>query len=98
MPELQTKFRQPRMFRRTRPLRPAEQPLGLGDQHVVDAGVTDGHVALGIELPVLVPVRTEPLAGLVLPFVGEAHRDAVTLERPQLLDQAILALLRPLAL
>jgi hypothetical protein len=32
-----------------------------------------------------------------VPFVGESHRYAVAFERPQLLDQAVVRLLRPLA-
>ena len=34
---------------------------------------------------------------VVVPLVGEAHRDAVAAERPQLLDQPVVELLRPLA-
>lgn len=86
------------MVLRPRAVRPAEQAIRLGDRHVVDAGVADRHVALGVELPVLVAVRAPPLPGGVVPFVGEAHRDAVVAERPQLLDEPVLELLGPLAL
>src|SRR5438045_8333085 len=38
-----------------------------------------------------------PLPGIVVPFVLEAHRDAVGLERPEILDQAIIQFPRPFA-
>src|SRR5690606_789076 len=50
---------------------------------------------LVVELPVLVAVGTEPVAGVVVPLVGEAHRDAVLAESPDFLDQAIIELLAP---
>jgi hypothetical protein len=33
-----------------------------------------------------------------VPFIGKAHCDTVSLERPKLFDQAIVQLFRPLAL
>src|SRR5690348_10313069 len=51
-----------------------------------------------VELPVLVAVGTEPLTRVVVPFVGEAHRDPCAFERPDFLDESIVELLRPLAL
>jgi hypothetical protein len=58
----QPQIRQTRVVSRTHPLRPSEQPVRLRDRHVVDAGVTLGHVALGIEAPILVAVAPPPLA------------------------------------
>ena len=55
--------------------------VGL-DRQVVDAGMAQPHQPFLVELPVLVTVGAEPAAGIVVPFVGEAHRDAVALERP----------------
>src|SRR6478736_6226794 len=85
------------MIGRARALRPAKQAVRFGDRQVVDAGMTHGHVALGIELPVLVTVGAVPLPSGVVPFVGETHRDAVPVRRPQVLDQPVVELLRPLA-
>ena len=51
-----------------------------------------------VELPVLVAVGAEPVAAVVVPLVGEAHRDAVVGEGPELLDQPVVELARPLAL
>src|SRR5262245_59538644 len=43
--------------------------VGRLDRQVVDAGVAQAHQAFGVELPVLVAVRAEPVAGVVVPFV-----------------------------
>ena len=55
------------------------------------------HQAVLVELPVLVAVAAEPVAAVVVPFVGEAHRDAVVAKRPDLLDQPVVELALPLA-
>ena len=78
-------------------LRPTKQAFGLGDPHVVDAGVALGHVAVGVEQPILIAVTAPPLPVGVMRFVDEAHRDAVLGERPQLLDQSIIEFSRPFA-
>ena len=49
-----------------------------------------------VELPVLVAVGAKPVPGVVVPLVGESHRDPVVVERPQLLDQPVVQLLGPL--
>ncbi|CAG7645456.1 hypothetical protein SBRY_40161 [Actinacidiphila bryophytorum] len=76
---------------------PVELALRLLDGEFVDGGVAVVHQAVGVELPVLVAVSTEPVARIVAVFVGEAHRDAVAVEGPQLLDEPVLQLLVPLA-
>ena len=38
-----------------------------------------------------------PLPGIVMPFILKPHRDAILVERPEILDQAILVLPAPLA-
>ena len=65
---------------------------------VVDARDAHLHQSVGIERPVLIAVRAEPLPGVVVPFVSEAHGDAAPVVRPQLLDQAVVELPCPLAL
>src|SRR5215813_9155212 len=78
-----------------------ERPMVLalvgGDRQVVDAGDAPPHQALGVELPVLVAVAAKPVAAVVVPFVGEAHRDAVAGECPHFLDQAVVELALPFA-
>ena len=75
--------------RRTTAERPVIETILLANRQVVDARVTMRHQAVLVELPVFVAVRTEPVAGVVMPFVGKAHRDAIAVERPQLLDQPV---------
>src|SRR5690348_7008202 len=80
------------------PERPVVLPVRVPDRQVVDAREATAHQPFGRELPVLVAVAAEPLAGVVVPLVGEAHGDALLRERPQLLDQPVIELARPLAL
>src|SRR4029453_2144467 len=80
---------------------PAERPvvlaLGLDDRVFVDAGDAPLHQAIGVEFPVLVAVGAEPEAVVAVVLVGEAHGDAIAGAGPQLLDQAVIELARPLA-
>jgi hypothetical protein len=57
-------------------------PVGFLDRKVVDAGISVVHQAIGPEMPILVPVRTEPVSGVIVPLVSEAHRDAVAGKGP----------------
>src|SRR5215475_10588533 len=85
------------MVNRSRALRPAEFARGLGDRQVVDAGIAQAHQPLVIKLPILVTIGAQPVAGIVVPFIGEAHGDAIVGKSPQLLDQSIVELARPFA-
>src|SRR6185437_8579964 len=67
--------------------RPAKFALALGDRQVVAAAVADAHQAVLVEFPVLDVVAAQPVAAIVVPFIGEAHRDAVVPERPDFLDE-----------
>src|ERR671933_745818 len=60
---------------------PVDAPRALVDRHVVDAGLAAAHVALVVELPLLVAVAAPPLAGGVAALILEAHRDPVAAER-----------------
>src|SRR5690606_40390349 len=83
---------------RTWSRRPVDLALRLADRQVIDAGATHCHQAIGIKLPVLVAIGAVPLPGIVVPLIGETHGDAVAGKGPQLLDQAVVELFRPLAL
>src|SRR4051794_11013277 len=76
---------------------PEDAARALVDPHIVDAGLTATHVALAVELPLLVAVASPPLAGGVTTLVVEAHGDPVVRERPQVLAQRIVDLALPLA-
>src|SRR6476660_2221434 len=69
----------------------------FGDRNIVDAGFAAAHQAVLVECPLLVAVGTMPLPGIVVPLVLKPHRDAVAVEGPEILDQAILMLFRPFA-
>ena len=79
----------------------AERPmiftLVFTNGQIVDAGDAAAHVAVFIKFPVLVSVRTKPVSGIVMPFVGESHSDAIPLKRPKFFDEAIVKFLVPLA-
>src|SRR5471032_70045 len=94
---LQTQLRQPRMVIRATSQRPVELALGFLDRHVVDAGKAVGHQTVFSEFPVLIAIRAEPVARVVVPFVGITHGDAVVGEGPQLFDQAVIQLFLPFA-
>ena len=76
---------------------PVEFAVGFGDGEIVDGGVAEFHEALRGELPVFVAVGAEPMAGVVVIFVGEAYGDAVVGKCPEFLDQAVVEFLVPFA-
>ncbi len=76
---------------------PVKTAVFFGDRNIVDAGFAAAHQAVLVELPLLVAVGAMPLAGVVVPLILKPHRDAVAVKRPEILDQAILVLLRPFA-
>ena len=84
------------MPERPRALGPAKLALSLEDWLIIDAGEALPHQALCIKLPVLVAVGAEPVACVVAPLIGKAHRDTILRERPQFFYQAIVQLTRPL--
>src|SRR5271156_4942378 len=71
--------------------------VGFDNRQVVDAGDAPAHQAVLVELPELVAIGAEPLAAVVMPFVGEAHRHAVVAKPPQLLDEPVVEFLVPFA-
>src|SRR6266702_3415981 len=97
-PNLERALPQPRHIRRPRSrCRPVKPAIFLRDRDVVDRRFSALHQPVLVELPLLVAVGAIPLAAGVVPFVLEAHRDAVAVEAPEILDQAILLLLLPFA-
>src|ERR1700692_175376 len=84
------------MVVRTATQRPVQQTVLRLYWAVVDGSVPESQQAIFIELPVLVPVRAKPVLCIVMPFVREAHRDAVVGKRPQFLDESIVQLTLPL--
>src|SRR4051812_16977279 len=79
----------------------AKQPTKLSvrfvDRKIVYAGKTLSHQSMLIELPVLIAIGPKPVARVVLPLVRKANCDSIAIECPELLDQAIVQFLLPLA-
>ena len=69
----------------------------FGDRTFVDTGEAQFHQPIGIELPVLVAVGTEPLAAIIVEFVSKAHSDAVAGKGPEFLDHPVVEFARSFA-
>jgi len=51
--------------------------FALLDRKIVDAGDAQAHQAAFVEFPILVAIAAEPMAAVVVPFIGKAHGDAI---------------------
>src|SRR5437867_3208453 len=67
------------------------------DRQVVNGGKPKSHQAVVIKIPVLVAIGTEPIPGVIMPFVGEPHGDTVCVVSPKLFDQPVVKFFSPLA-
>ena len=56
--------------------RPSKLAFNLVDRMFIDAGKAARHETVFVELPVLIAIGTEPLAAIVMIFIGIADRDA----------------------
>jgi hypothetical protein len=61
------------MIVRPAALQPTKKAFGLGDPHVVDAGVALGRVSVSVKQPILIAVTTPPLSLCVVGFVYKAR-------------------------
>src|SRR5262245_33200053 len=75
--KLQSQLAQAWMVRGPRSQRPQKLSCGRVDRHVVDARFAPAHQTMLIEFPLLIAVRAEPVAAVVVPFILKANRDAV---------------------
>src|SRR5262249_14989390 len=94
-PPLQTEVAERRMIVGATAERPVIFAFALLDPQIVDAGNAHAHQPLRVKLPVLVAVAAEPVAAVVAPFIGEAHRNPVIAKRPYFLDQPVIELAVP---
>src|SRR4029077_19832550 len=94
---LEAELAQRRVTVGTAAQRPVIFALALIDRQIVDAGDAQAHQALLVEFPVFVAVAAKPVAAVVVPFIGEAHSDAVLSKGPDLLDQSVVEFALPLA-
>ena len=86
MTMLQAEFAQARMRIWTAAERPMIFSLRLLDREIVDGCVAKTHQAIVIELPVLIAIGAEPISGVIVPFVGKAHGNAISRVSPELFD------------
>ena len=84
------------MIIRAPPKWPVIFAIWFRDGEIVDGRKAKGHEPVVIELPILVAIGSIPVTRVVVPFVGEANRDAIAGKRPELLDEPVVQLLRPL--
>src|SRR5580692_581174 len=84
------------MVVRAAPQGPVIFALAIRNRQIVDAGDTQPHEAVLVELPVLIAVAAKPVAAVVVPFIGETHRDPVLTKSPNFLDEPVIEFARPL--
>ena len=60
---------------------PVVLALRVLDWQIVDGSKPQADQPVLIELPILIAIRAELIPGVVVPFIGKAHRDLVSLER-----------------
>src|SRR5215471_10740979 len=85
------------MIVRTAAERPMVFAVAFLDGKVIDAGNAKTHQAVLVEFPVFVAVAAIPMPAIVMPFIGEAHGDAVFAKGPDFLDEAVVEFAIPLA-
>src|SRR5215467_11406666 len=85
------------MIVRTAPKRPMIFAFAFLDRQVINAGDAKAHQPLFVELPIFIAIAAKPVAAVVVPFIGEAHGDAISAESPDFLDQPVIKFARPFA-
>src|ERR1700679_1769342 len=76
---------------------PTKLPFCLLNGKVVDARISSTHQTVGSEFPVLIAVGTEPIRGVIMPFVREAHGNSILAEAPKFLDESVVEFPCPLS-
>src|SRR5580692_3761627 len=92
----QPQLAQRRVVVRTTAQGPMIFALAFRYGQIVDAGDTQPHQAVFVELPVLVAVAAKPMAAVVVPLIGETHGDPVFAKGPNFLDEPVVEFARPL--
>src|SRR6266446_2325873 len=67
------------------------------DRKIVDACNSKAGKPVLIVLPILISVGTEPVAAVVMTLIGEANSNPIFTKGPDLLNEAIVQLVRPFA-
>src|ERR1700730_14258530 len=77
--------------------RPVIFSVALLDRKIIDARDSQAHQRMLVEFPVLVAIAAEPVASVIMPFIGKADGDAIFMESPELLDQPVVEFAIPLS-
>jgi hypothetical protein len=75
--------------------RPMILTVGFLDRKIVDASNSKAGKPVLIVLPILISVRTEPVAAVVVKLIGEANSNPIFTKGPDLLNEAIVQFARP---
>src|SRR5260370_16073159 len=67
------------------------------DWEIVDARVAKSHQTIVATLPILISIRAEPIPGVVVPFVSEAHGNTISGVCPELFDEPVIQFFGPFA-
>ena len=79
------------------PLDSAPPPaIALLNWQVIDAGNTPPHESVFVELPIFIAVGTEPVAGIIMPFVSKPDSNSVVSKSPKLFDKTVVQFFKPL--
>src|SRR5271165_5146439 len=85
------------MLVRTTPQRPVIFAVRFFDRKIIDARQPQTHQTIFVKFPILVAIRAEPVSGIIVRLVSEAHGNAIAFEGPKLFDQPIVQFFCPLA-
>jgi hypothetical protein len=85
------------MIVRPPPKGPMVFPVDFIDRQIVDRSEALPHRAISIEFTVLVSIRAEPVAAVVMPLISEPHGDQVIGKGPHFFDQAVIEFFVPFA-
>jgi len=77
--------------------RPMKLAIGGHDWEFINTRVSGIHQPQIIEFPILVPIGTVPVAGVIVIFIGKSNSNPVLPECPQFLDEPIIQLPGPFA-
>jgi hypothetical protein len=86
---LQTQFGQSWVLIRAPTQGPTKESIFFSYIKIVDAGVADSGEPCVIKFPILISIRSMPLAGRVVRLVGEADSNPASVESPELLYEAV---------
>src|ERR1700678_3335428 len=85
------------MVVRTAPQGPVIFALASGYRQIVDAGDSQPHEAVLVELPVLIAIAAKPMARVVVPLIGKPPGYPVLAKSPNFLDEPVVEFARPLS-